>query len=31
MVNFNVYLPVYDANTLSGGYQVNLQYVHPLH
>ncbi len=30
MVNFNVYLPVYDANTLSGGYQVNLQYIHPL-
>jgi len=31
MVNFNVMLPVYDANALSGGYQVNLQYIHPLH
>ncbi len=30
MFNFNVYLPVYDANALSGGYQVNLQYIHPL-
>jgi hypothetical protein len=30
MINFNVYLPVYDANSLSGGYQVNLQYIHPL-
>jgi hypothetical protein len=30
IVNFNVYLPVYDANALSGGYQVNMQYIHPL-
>ena len=29
-VNFNVYLPVYDANALSGGYRINLQYTHPL-
>jgi hypothetical protein len=30
MVNFNVYLPVRDVNALSDGYQVNLQYTHPL-
>ncbi len=30
MVNFNVYLPVYNVNALSGGYQLNLQYIHPL-
>ncbi len=29
-VNFNAYLPVTDVNTLSGGYQINLQYIHPL-
>jgi hypothetical protein len=30
IVNFNVYLPVTDVNAPSGGYQVNLQYIHPL-
>jgi hypothetical protein len=25
-----VYLPVVDDNALSGGYNVNLQYIHPL-
>jgi hypothetical protein len=30
IVNFNVYLPVYNVNALSGGYQLNLQYIHPL-
>jgi hypothetical protein len=30
ILNFNLYLPVYDANALSGGYQVNFQYIHPL-
>jgi hypothetical protein len=30
ILNVNVYLPVYNENALSGGYQVNLQYIHPL-
>ena len=29
-INVNLYLPVYDVNALSGGYQLNLQYIHPL-
>jgi hypothetical protein len=30
IVNVNLYLPVYDANALSGGFRLNLQYAHPL-
>jgi hypothetical protein len=30
IVNFNVYLPVTDVNAMSGGYKVNLMYIHPL-
>jgi hypothetical protein len=30
IINFNVYLPVYDVNAMSGGYTVNLMYIHPL-
>ena len=30
ILNFNVYLPVYNVNALSGGYQLNMQYIHPL-
>jgi hypothetical protein len=30
IVNVNLFLPVRDVNAPSGGYQVNLQYIHPL-
>jgi hypothetical protein len=30
IVNVNLYLPVTDVNAPSGGYQLNLQYIHPL-
>jgi hypothetical protein len=30
IVNVNLYLPVTDVNAPSGGYQLNLHYIHPL-
>jgi hypothetical protein len=30
VVNFNLYMPVFDKNAYSDGMQINLQYIHPL-